>query len=194
MADFNQTPSGQASLSVAIANLSLATTGNGINLLPGSFPNNYPGATATFDLSPPVTPAAEPAPFDIYPSYRRPLRLIASTPVAEAPPAGPETYTWLSPNDANPPANSYRLYTSGYSRLSTTTSAGYKKDELLAGLTLGRAVSVLVNTITYTGTVSTAAVIDSLGTSSERVDVFFSMTPSFTDTTLADTAMVLTLL
>lgn len=128
---------------------------------------------------------------DIYPSYRRPLRLIASTPEPEP---GPETYTWQFPNDANPPANSYRLYTIGYARLSTTTSAGYKKNELLAGLTLGRAVSVLVNSITYTGTISTAATLDSPGTSFERVEAYFNVTPSFTNTALSDTAMVLTLL
>ena len=79
MADFNQTPSGQVSISVAITNLSLATTGNSVGISPGSFPNNYSGATATLDLGPPAA-VAEPAPFDVYPSYRRPLRLIASTP------------------------------------------------------------------------------------------------------------------
>ena len=193
MADFNQTPSGQAPFSVSTASLSLGITGNGVGVSPALFPNNYPGATATFDLSPPAA-AAEPAPFDIYPSYRRPLRLIASTPVPEAPPAGLETYTWQFPNDANPPANSYRLYTIGYARLSTTTSAGYKKDELLAGLTLGQAVSVLVNSTTYTGTISTAATLDGLGTFSERVEAYFNVTPSFTNTGLSDTAMVLTLL
>jgi len=193
MADFNQTPSDQAPFSLLISSISFGATGNGVGVSPGFFPNNYAGATDTFDLSPPAAPA-EQAAFDIYPSYRRPLRLIASTPVPEAPPAGPETYTWQFPNDANPPANSYRLYTIGYARLSTTTSAGYKKDELLAGLTLGRAVSVLVNSITYTGTISTAATLDSPGTSLERVEAYFSVTPSFTNTALSDTAMVLTLL
>lgn len=73
MADFNQTPSGQASVSVAIANLSLAITGNGISLFPGSFPNNYIGATATFDLSGPAPVAGT----GMYPSWRRSLRIIS---------------------------------------------------------------------------------------------------------------------
>ena len=107
------------------------------------------------------------------------------------------SFTWDFPDTGNPPANSYRLYGtvfSGFARLSTTTSTGYKKDELLAGLTLGRSITVLVKGVTHTGTVSTAGSLTDAGTSTERIDVFFSVTPTFPDTALGDGAMVLTLL
>jgi hypothetical protein len=104
------------------------------------------------------------------------------------------SFTWDFPDTGNPPANSYRLYASGFARLSTTTSAGYKKDELLAGLTASRSVTVLVNSVTHTGTVSVAGELQDAGTSTERVIVTFSMSPAFTDTTVSDTAMTLTLL
>jgi len=103
-------------------------------------------------------------------------------------------FTWNNPNDTNPTSNTYRLYASGFARLSTTTSTGYKKDELLAGLTTSRSVTVLVNSVTHTGTVSTAGALEDAGTSTERVTVTFSMSPAFTNTTLSDTAMTLTLL
>jgi hypothetical protein len=106
-------------------------------------------------------------------------------------------FTWDNPDTGNPPANSYRLYGtifSGYSRLSTTTHTGYKKDELLAGLTLGRSITVLAKGVTHTGTVSTAGTLDDAGTSTERINVFFNVTPTFPDTALGDGAMTLTLL
>jgi hypothetical protein len=107
------------------------------------------------------------------------------------------SFTWDFPDTGNPPANSYRLYGtvfSGFARLSTTTSTGYKKNELLAGLTLGRSITVLAKGVTHTGTVSTAGSLSDAGTSTERIDVFFSVTPTFPDTALGDGAMVLTLL
>ena len=105
--------------------------------------------------------------------------------------------TWQFPDTGNPPANSYRLYGSfltGLARLSTTTSTGYNKDELLAGLTAGRSITVLVKGITHTGTVSTAAALDDAGTPTERVQLLFSVTPIFSDTALGDGPMTLTLL
>jgi hypothetical protein len=107
---------------------------------------------------------------------------------------GNTTYTWTTPNTTNPTADTYRLYGYGFARLSTTTSAGYKKDELIAGLTSGRSIEVQVNSVTHTGTVSTAGALEDAGTSTERVIVTFSVSPSFSDTTAGDTAMVLTLL
>jgi hypothetical protein len=80
MADFNQSPSGQAPLSLPIANLSLVATGNGLVIFPALLPSSHVGATAAIDLSPPA--AAVPDPFDVYPAYRRPLRLITNTPTA----------------------------------------------------------------------------------------------------------------
>lgn len=106
-------------------------------------------------------------------------------------------FTWSNPDTGNPPANSYRLYGtvfSGFARLSTTTNTGYKKDELLAGLTLGRSITVLAKGVTHTGTVSTAGSLTDAGTSTERIDVFFNVTPTFPDTALGDGAMTLTLL
>lgn len=127
------------------------------------------------------------------------LNLTVTTSVAagEATGGGGNTFTWQNPDTGNPPANSYRLYGtvfSGFARLSTTTSAGYKKDELLAGLTLGRSITVLAKGVTHTGTVSTAGSLTDAGTSTERIDVFFSVTPTFPDTALGDGPMTLTLL
>jgi hypothetical protein len=122
------------------------------------------------------------------------LDLTVTTTFAAGAAAGAPVFTWDNPDTGNPPANSYRLYASGFARLSTTTSAGYKKDELLAGLTTSRSVTVLVNSVTHTGTVSTAGALEDAGTSTERVTATFSMSPAFTDTTLSDTAMTLTLL
>lgn len=106
-------------------------------------------------------------------------------------------FTWSNPDTGNPPANSYRLYGSiftGLARLSTTTNVGYKKNELLAGLTAGRSVTVSAKGVTHTGTVSTAAALDDAGTPTERVQVFFDVTPIFTDSALGDGAMTLALL
>lgn len=108
--------------------------------------------------------------------------------------AGGPVFTWNNPDTGNPPTNSYRLYASGFARLSTTTSAGYRKDELLAELTTSRSVTVLVNSVTHTGTISTAGALEDAGTSTERVTATFNMSPAFADTTLSDTAMTLTLL
>jgi hypothetical protein len=103
-------------------------------------------------------------------------------------------YTWQNPNTFNPTANSYRLYSNGFARLSTTTLAGYEKNALLADLTLGRSVSIVVNSTTHSATVSVAGSLEDANTSTERVIVTFSPTPAFTNTTLSDTAMVLTVL
>jgi hypothetical protein len=103
-------------------------------------------------------------------------------------------YTWTSPNTSNPPANAYRLYSTGYTRLSTTTSAGYQKDALLADLTAGRPVLITVNSINYSATITISAVLSDAGTSTERVDVTFSASPAFANTTLGDSQMVLALL
>ena len=100
--------------------------------------------------------------------------------------------TWTSPNTGNPAADEYRLYSSGTARLSTTSSTGYEKDDLLARLTSGANVVLEVNGVTHTGTVSAAASLQDAGTSTERVAVTFSVSPALSNTTLADTSLVLT--
>ena len=102
--------------------------------------------------------------------------------------------SWASPNTGTPASNEYRLYGAGnpsYARLSTTTSTGYEKDELLARLTLGANVTFKLDGTTYTGSVSTAAVIQDGGTAVERVWVEFDVTPSLPTSTLSDGALTL---
>jgi hypothetical protein len=105
------------------------------------------------------------------------------------------TYIWQTPNNGNPPANSYRLYASGFARLSTTTASGYSKNELLAQLTPGRPVAITVNGISSTGAVSAGgSVLDDAGTATERIILVFNVSPSLTDSTLSDTPLSLKIL
>jgi len=81
MADFNQVPSGQAPFSLTIGSISLGITSNVVGINPGFYPNSYPSTASLFSLSQNLVPPAPPD-FDMYPSYRRPIRLIESTPVS----------------------------------------------------------------------------------------------------------------
>jgi len=98
------------------------------------------------------------------------------------------TFTWSNPNTSNPPANAYRLYSSGFMRLSTTTSSGYQKTKLLL-LTSGTAVSLTVKGVTHTGTVSASFTLEDANTSTERVVGTMSVTPALSATTLSDGAL-----
>jgi len=75
MADFNQNPSGQAPTVLTMSALDLALTGSALTIDTAFAPIGFAGATGTFSLT-----QVESGTFDMYPSYRRPIRLIASTP------------------------------------------------------------------------------------------------------------------
>jgi hypothetical protein len=75
MADFNQSPSGQAPFELAMLGLDMTLTDNALTVAPGFAPTSFAGATGTFSFA-----QVESGTFDMYPSYRRPIRLIASTP------------------------------------------------------------------------------------------------------------------
>ncbi len=109
---------------------------------------------------------------------------------------GEKSLAWDNPNTGNPGSNAYRLYAPGvvtansYMRLSTTTSSGYKKDELLS-LVSGASVTIIVNSVTHVGTIVTSATLSDAGTGTERIDVYGSFTPALSSTTLSDGAMTM---
>ena len=75
MADFNQSPSGQASVDLATLITQMDLTGSSV-AVGGSFsPIAFSGATSSIDFS-----SVEAEDLSIYPGYRRPIRLIASAP------------------------------------------------------------------------------------------------------------------
>ena len=114
--------------------------------------------------------------------------------------ASDATYLWQIANTDNPPANAYRLYGAtsgsflGRARLSTTTSTGYKRDQIIAAFTLNKPVSINVNGVTRTGAVSVAAILQDSGTPTERVLLNFNVSPLFTDTAVGDTSLAITIL
>jgi hypothetical protein len=75
MADFNQSPSGQAPVELTMPALDMTLTGNALTIDTVFAPISFAGGTGTFSLT-----QVESGTFDMYPSYRRPIRLIASTP------------------------------------------------------------------------------------------------------------------
>jgi hypothetical protein len=78
MADFDQSPLGQSPLTVTVSDLT-ATVGNTtLNSSVSVVASSVSGTTGQFSVTD-LGPSAE---FDMYPSYRRPIRLVESTPVS----------------------------------------------------------------------------------------------------------------
>jgi hypothetical protein len=75
MADFNQSPSGQAPVELTVASLDMTLTDNALTIDTAFAPISFAGVSGTLSLD-----QVESGTFDMYPSYRRPIRLIASTP------------------------------------------------------------------------------------------------------------------
>jgi hypothetical protein len=75
MADFNQSPTGQASIDLDVSTFALTIAETGTSVDTSFAASEVFGATGQLSLT-----QVESGTFDMYPSYRRPIRLIASTP------------------------------------------------------------------------------------------------------------------
>jgi hypothetical protein len=75
MADFNQSPSDQPSVELTVLALGMTLTDNALTIDTAFAPISFAGATSALSFA-----QIESGTFDMYPSYRRPIRLIASTP------------------------------------------------------------------------------------------------------------------
>jgi hypothetical protein len=80
MADFNQSPSGQAQVVLTVPALDMTLTGNALTIDTTFAPVDFAGVTGTFSLAPVVEEIVERGIFEMYPVYRRPTRVIESTP------------------------------------------------------------------------------------------------------------------
>lgn len=77
MANFNQNPLGQASVSVDISNFGVTIGATTANVTSGASSFGVQGSSGILSLA-----QVETGTFDVYPSYRRPIRLVESTPVS----------------------------------------------------------------------------------------------------------------
>ena len=92
------------------------------------------------------------------------------------------TKTWENrTNLSNPPENSYKIFPSGSSYFSLTTSSGYEKTELLSLFKAGTNLYVKINGVNHFATVRNDAEIDDEGTAAEhlKLNLDQSFGPSF---------------
>lgn len=73
MADFNQSPLGQAAIAIGGDSVSLAIGSTTVNVQSGTDSFGFTGNSATFDLASAVVAAT-----GMFPSWRRPTRVIPS--------------------------------------------------------------------------------------------------------------------
>jgi hypothetical protein len=75
MADFNQSPLGQTAVDAGISNFDVTIGATTVTVSSGASLSSVKGTSGSLSLT-----QVESGTFDMYPSYRRPIRLIASTP------------------------------------------------------------------------------------------------------------------
>ena len=72
MADFNQSPAGQAPVTLTLSQLDMTLGPTTTNVSTSLSPSSVSGTSGTFDLAAPAIAAP-----GMYPAWRRPLRVIS---------------------------------------------------------------------------------------------------------------------